>query len=332
MESTRKQLITLLAKNKYRYVSGQSLSEELNISRSAVWKHMNELKKDGFIIEGVPKKGYKVTGLPEKVSDNTIQWGLNTKWLGHHIVHKQTTSSTQHVAHQKVREDGGHGTVIVADKQTKGKGRMNRKWHSSHHQGVWMSIILKPVLAPQLAPQLTLLTATVLADVISASSQLKPQIKWPNDILINEKKVAGILTEMQAEQDQIQYIVIGIGMNVHHDLEVLPSELKNKATSLKIESRSAWNLRKLIQDILVQFEKTYDIYLNQGFPKIKHKWESYGFKIGEPILIKTLNKQWEAIFDGIAEDGALMVKNNDDTIQKVYSAEIEWFETEMEIE
>jgi len=128
MESTRNQLINLLAKSQDKYISGQSLSEELKISRSAVWKHMNELKKDGYIIEGLPRKGYRIIDFPDKMSENTLKWGLDTKWMGQEIIHKNLTSSTQTIAHELARDNAKHGTVIIADEQIKGKGRMNRDW------------------------------------------------------------------------------------------------------------------------------------------------------------------------------------------------------------
>ena len=326
MESTRNQLINLLAKSQDKYISGQSLSEELKISRSAVWKHMNELKKDGYIIEGLPRKGYRIIDFPDKMSENTLKWGLDTKWMGQEIIHKNLTSSTQTIAHELARDNAKHGTVIIADEQIKGKGRMNRDWLSAKNKGIWMSVILKPSIPPHLAPQLTLLTATVLADVIYKSTLMKPQIKWPNDILINGKKVAGILTEMQAEQDQIQYVVIGIGINTLHELHDLPKDLRNKMTSIKLSTDTVLDSNTFLQSLFTIFESTYSEYIDKGFSEIKLKWESYGFKVGKPISIKTLKRSWTAIFHGIATDGALLVKNSDGTIEKLYSAEINWFE------
>src|SRR5690625_662128 len=326
MESTRNQLINLLAKNQDNYISGQSLSEELKISRSAVWKHMNELKKDGYIIEGLPRKGYRIIDFPNKMSENTLKWGLDTKWMGQEIIHKNSTTSTQTIAHELARDNAKHGTVIIADEQIKGKGRMNRDWLSAKNKGIWMSVILKPSIPPHLAPQLTLLTATVLADVIYKSTLMKPQIKWPNDILINGKKVAGILTEMQAEQDQIQYVVIGIGINTLHELHDLPKDLRNKMTSIKLSTDTVLDSNTFLQSLFTIFESTYSEYIDKGFSEIKLKWESYGFKVGKPISIKTLKRSWTAIFHGIATDGALLVKNSDGTIEKLYSAEINWFE------
>ncbi|WP_106497426.1 biotin--[acetyl-CoA-carboxylase] ligase [Lentibacillus sp. Marseille-P4043] len=326
MESTRNKLIKLLASSGDHYISGQLLSEKLAISRAAIWKHMKELEKDGYQIEGKSKKGYRILKFPDKVSENTILWGLGTQWLGKTVIHKEVTTSTQHIAHQLAQENVDHGTVIVADEQTAGKGRMNRKWHSAKQKGIWMSIILRPNILPYLAPQLTLLTATVLADVLTKDTHTNPKIKWPNDILINHNKTAGILTEMQAEQDQIQYVVIGIGINVNQTHDEIPSDIKKKATSLLMETNKEWDTQTLIQNILMTFEKAYDAYIANGFPDVKSKWESYGFKIGETIHIKTMREQWNAVFLGIAEDGALLTKTLDGEMKKLYSAEIDWYE------
>lgn len=326
MQSTRDKLIKLLEQRKSEYVSGQVLSERLNISRSAIWKHMKELEKDGYTIEGKPRKGYRIIASPHKMSENTLRWGLHTEWLGKTIIHKTEVSSTQTLAHEAAQDGAKHGTVIIADEQTRGKGRMNRPWHSLKEKGIWISILLRPNMLPMLAPQLTLLTATVLADVIYEQMEVRPQIKWPNDILIDGKKMAGILTELQAEQDQIQYVIIGIGMNINQTKTDLPKEIQQKATSLRIETGTEWDLTQFTQQLLETFERNYTSYKENGFSEVKHKWESYGFKIGQPISIQTMNRQWKATFSGIADDGALLIKNDDGSVEKLYSAEIDWFE------
>jgi BirA family biotin operon repressor/biotin-[acetyl-CoA-carboxylase] ligase len=325
MESTRNKLISLLAKEKDGFISGQNLSEQLQISRSAIWKHMNELKKDGYQIEAQSNKGYRITGFPEKISENTLKWGLDTVWAGKTIIHKEKVSSTQHIAHDAARKNAAHGTTVIADEQKEGKGRMNRSWQSARDKGIWLSLILRPEIQPQLAPQLTLLTATVLADVLSMHTDTKPMIKWPNDILLNEKKCAGILTELQAEQDQIQYIVIGIGLNVNQSEAEWNGSIRKKATSLKAETGKSWSIKELFQEFLTSFEKAYDAYMEKGFSEVKNKWESYGFRLGEKIKIKTMNKTWEALFSGLADDGALVIKEEDGELITLYSAEIDWF-------
>nr|WP_149474087.1 biotin--[acetyl-CoA-carboxylase] ligase [Oceanobacillus polygoni] len=325
MESTRDQLIQLLAENGDAYISGQALSDSIGISRNAIWKQMKELEKDGYQIEAKPRVGYRITEFPDKLSSNTLKWGLDTAWLGKTILHHPTVDSTQAIGHQAAREGGPHGTIIVADEQTGGRGRMNRSWHSAKGKGMWLSIILRPKILPNHAAQLTLLTATVLADVLDKYDSVKPFIKWPNDILINEKKAAGILTEMQAEQDQIQYILIGIGLNVNQTRDDLHEDIQSKATSLRIESGNELSIKNLIQELLIAFEASFDKYMEQGFLPIKKKWESYGFKIGEEIAIKTFKDYWRAPFHGISEDGALCTETEEGKPISLYSAEIEWF-------
>lgn len=328
MQSTRNQLIQLLEDHGNEYISGQILSEKLNISRSAIWKQMKGLEKAGYEIEGKTNRGYRILSYPNNLSAYTLQWGLNTEWIGQKIVHKETTPSTQIIAHQLAQENADHGTIVIANEQTEGKGRMGRSYYSTNKKGIWMSIILRPPILPYQAPQFTLLTATVLADVIANHIGIRPQIKWPNDILMNGKKLAGILTEMQAEQDIIQYIVIGIGLNVNQNEVHMPNDIKHKATSLRMETNKSWDVLKISQEILRTFEERYTNYIDNGFHSIKNKWESYGYKIGETISIKTLQDNWQATFLGIAEDGALLTRTKQNQIEKIYSAEIDWFKGE----
>ncbi|MFC7320673.1 biotin--[acetyl-CoA-carboxylase] ligase [Halobacillus campisalis] len=325
MESTRNRLIKLLNQED-NYISGQQLSDHLNISRTAVWKHMKELEKDGYEVEAVQRKGYRIIASPDKTSENTIHWGLSTSWIGHQLHHYEEVDSTQDIVHQLAKQGKPHGTVVVADEQIKGKGRMSRPWHSPKGKGIWMSILLRPELSPVQAPQITLLAATVLAKVITSQSQLIPFIKWPNDILINHKKVSGILTEMQAEHDQIQYVAIGIGINLNQSAEEIPVDIRHKASSLRAESKEEWNITSTIQEILKQFESTYDQYAAEGFNYVKEIWETYGYKIGEKVTISTMRRTWEATLVGIEPDGALIARDSEGKREKLYSAEIQWGE------
>lgn len=325
MESTRKELIELLNKE-VGHISGQELSDQLGISRTAVWKHMNELKKDGYEIEAIQRKGYKILASPDKISENTLRWGLGTQWIGHELHHYDQVESTQEVVHQLAKQGKPHGTVVIADEQVKGKGRMSREWDSPKGKGIWMSVLLRPNLPPVQAPQITLLAATVLARMIAERSALVPQIKWPNDLLINHKKVSGILTEMQAEQDTIQYIVLGMGMNVNQEESEIPEDIRYKASSLKVESKKDWNIQQTVQHILRLFEETYERFESEGFASIKKEWEHFGYKIGEEVTISTMKKTWQATLVGIEPDGALRARRKDGEEEKLYSAEIHWGE------
>lgn len=330
VSSTRRQLINLLYEHQNEHISGQYLADQLNISRNAIWKHMNELENSGFTIDARPRVGYQVRNVAKTMNEHTLQWGLKTKWLGQRIIYKQSIPSTQTLAHELAQEGTDHGTVVIAQEQTESVGRMNRPWHSARNKGIWLSMILRPSIPPYLAPQLTLFTATVLADLIAQKTNLQPKIKWPNDLLINEKKVSGILTEMQAEQDQALYVIIGIGLNVNQTNEDLPEGKDYAATSLYKETNKQWHINQLTRDLLHVFEKNYEIYLGEGFKNFKQKWESYGFKIGEKIRIETMNNTWDSLFHGIAEDGALIVDDPNKLGEKkrLYSGEIKWFKTE----
>lgn len=325
MQSTRNKLIHLLATSDDQYISGQILSQKLNITRSAIWKHMKTLEKEGFKIEGKPKLGYRIVQFPDDLNEFSLKKGLDTEWIGKTIIYQDVITSTQHLAHELAQKQADHGTIVVASEQTNGKGRLAREWYSPNGKGIWLSLILRPTIFPYLAPQLTLLTATVLAEVIKSQTDLNPKIKWPNDLLIQDRKVAGILTEMKAEQDQIEYLVIGIGLNVNIEKEDIPISLQSKATSLNIETGKKWEIIPLIQGILQTFEQEYTAYLDKGFIDVKQKWERFGYKIGQNVWITTANDRWQAVFLGIAEDGALLMRTAEHDIQKVYSAEIKWF-------
>lgn len=322
METTRKQLIELLSKDPGKFFSGQELSNQIGISRTAIWKHMNELKKDGYEIEAVSKKGYRIQKYPNKVSRNTIQWGLNTQWLGQEIHHFETVPSTQSIAHTMAQEGVPHGTVVIADEQTSGRGRLNRSWHSSSGNGIWMSVVLRPPIEPFRAPQLTLMTATVLVDIIKKFSSLDPRIKWPNDIMIHGKKIAGILTELQAEQDQIQYVILGIGINVNQT--DFPEELNGIASSLRQESGDKMNRLALIQSFFEKFEKAFQTYIDVGFKEFKNKWEMAGYRLGEVAYIDSGTTQIKGKLVGINENGGLIVLDEELELRTYYSAQIRW--------
>lgn len=321
---TRKKLITLLSNHEGGYISGQRLSEELQISRSAIWKHMKALEKDGFEIEAVSRKGYRIVSAPNEMSSSSIQWGLETEWLGKKVIFEKQTDSTQKIAHMLANEGASHGTVVVADEQLQGRGRLSRPWYSKKGKGIWMSIILRPDMEPYRAPQLTLLTAVATSNMLKQTAKIPVQIKWPNDIYIHDRKLAGILTEMQGEQDRIEYVIIGIGMNINHSHADFPEDVENKATSLKIESEKEWKREPFIQALLKELEQLYALYMKEGFEPIKEMWEQSAYKLGEIITIHTSQHQWVGRLIGLHHDGALIVEDKDKKTHRIYSGEIDW--------
>ncbi|MBU6079494.1 MULTISPECIES: biotin--[acetyl-CoA-carboxylase] ligase [Allobacillus] len=323
MESNRTKLIELLSNHSDTYVSGESLSKQLGISRSAIWKHMNELKKVGYQIEAVRNKGYRITGVPSELSASSLQWGLSTNWLGKNLIHHKSIDSTQFSGHDLAREDAPHGTVIIADHQTKGRGRLKRQWHSEDKHGLWFTVILRPTsLEPKDANQLTLVAAVALVETFRHLG-LDVKIKWPNDVFSRGFKLTGILTEMQAEQDQIEYILLGIGMNINQEREHFPEELRDKVTSLKIETGKANDLAHVFHEVAQRLEEKYDTFIKEGFQPIKREWEQHAYRLNEWLTIKTKDS-FQAKFVGIQHDGALLIEDEYGKQTALYSAEIYW--------
>ncbi|CAM3446914.1 biotin--[acetyl-CoA-carboxylase] ligase [Cytobacillus oceanisediminis] len=319
----RKKLIDAFTNSKEEYLSGQHLADLIGCSRTAVWKHIEELRKEGFELEAVRRKGYRITKTPEKVTPDEIRLGLKTETLGRNIHHEESVDSTQKIAHRLAYEGSPEGTVVIAEEQLSGRGRMDRRWHSPKSTGVWMSVILRPNIPPPKAPQLTLITAVAVVQAIEELTGLTPQIKWPNDILMNGKKVTGILTELQADADRIISIIIGIGINVNQQLNDYPDELKHIATSLSIEKGEKLSRADLIKILLGKLENLYKLYLDKGFYPIKLLWESYAVSIGKSLTARTITGTIYGKALGITDDGVLMIEDSNGKVHHVYSADIE---------
>lgn len=322
MNPIRRDLLNQLLDSRDEYVSGEELSERLQVSRTAIWKHIEELRKEGYQIEAVRRQGYKLISVPTKLISSTIQPYLETVSFGQKLYVYEQVDSTQAIAHKLAREGAPSGTLVIADQQTAGKGRLGRSWFSPPGTGIWMSLILRPDIPLSSTPQLTLLTAVALAQVFKNYSA-GVGIKWPNDLLINGKKVAGILTELNAETDRINYIIIGIGINVNQESDYFPAELESKATSLRIETGQVMPRNKLIIEIIHQWEKLYLLYLEQGFEPVKALWESHAVSLGREIIARTLQGNIKGYAEGITPDGVLLLRDEQGDLHKIYSADIE---------
>nr|WP_251025891.1 biotin--[acetyl-CoA-carboxylase] ligase [Bacillus sp. ISL-47] len=316
-------MIDAFTNSKEEYLSGQHLADLVGCSRTAVWKHIEELRKEGFELEAVRRKGYRITKTPEKVTADEIRLGLKTKKLGRNIHHEESVDSTQKIAHRLAYEGAPEGTVVIAEEQLSGRGRMDRRWHSPKSTGVWMSLILRPNIPPPKAPQLTLIAAVAVVQAIEELTGLTPQIKWPNDILMSGKKVTGILTELQADADRIISIIIGIGINVNQQSDDYPEEIKHIATSLSIEKGEKLSRAELIKIFLGKLENLYTLYLDKGFYPIKLLWESYAVSIGKNLTARTITGSIYGKALGITDDGVLMIEDSTGKVHHVYSADIE---------
>ncbi|AZB44875.1 biotin--[acetyl-CoA-carboxylase] ligase [Bacillus sp. FJAT-42376] len=311
------------AESGQEYVSGQRISDMLGCSRTAVWKHIESLRKEGYEVEAVRRVGYRLKKKPSVLSAAEIQSGLRTSFIGQSIIYEKSVPSTQKIAYVHAGEGADEGTIIIADEQTEGRGRLARVWHSPINTGIWMSCILKPEIPLSRTPQLTLLTAVAIVQAIEETTGIHPSIKWPNDILINGKKAVGILTELQAEADSVHSVIIGMGINVNQDAEDFPEEIRTIATSLKMAEGKEVSRSRLIQSILYNLEQLYTTYLSVGFRPVKLLWESYAISLGREIKARTLQGTICGKALGINDDGVLLVETAEGSIEKIYSADIE---------
>ncbi|UQD52532.1 biotin--[acetyl-CoA-carboxylase] ligase [Bacillus methanolicus] len=319
----RKKLLDAFTHAEGEFLSGQYLADLIGCSRTAVWKHIEDLRKEGFILEAVRRKGYRIVKTPENIIPDEIRLGLKTEFLGRQIHYEESVDSTQKIAHRLAYDGAPEGTVVLAEEQLSGRGRMDRKWYSPKYSGIWMSVILRPNILPTNAPQLTLLTAVAVVQAIEEITALSPQIKWPNDILINGKKVTGILTELQAEADRVKTIIIGIGMNVNQKTDDFPENIRSIATSLSIEKGEYISRPAVIRAVLSNIEKLYLLYLEKGFYPIKLMWESYAVSIGKEIVARTLSGNISGRALGITDEGVLMIEDEIGNVHHVFSADID---------
>lgn len=320
-QSIRDNILTVLIASQSQYLSGEELSRQAGVSRTAIWKHMEELRQEGYEIEARPRHGYRLVYRPDRVAPEEIAPHLNSNKFGKQIRYQYQTESTQLIAHQWAREGAEEGSLVLTEEQTGGKGRLGRNWYSPSHSGIWMSLILRPTIALQNASQLTILASVGVKRGIERVTGLSISIKWPNDILINGKKVCGILTEIRGEQDCIHYAVLGVGVNVNIASSQWPNEICSIATSLSIEYGEKIHRATLIAAILEELEACYQLYSRYGFDIIRREWEESAYMFGETIIAHTPQGNVTGVLEGLDEIGALRLRT-DEGIKKIYSAEV----------
>ncbi len=279
-------LILLLVKNATVVVPGPKIAAEIGVTRFKVFEWIEKLRALGVEIRGVPREGYQLATVPDILAPSLLRAELGDHPIGRNIAHYFRTDSTNAVALQLAAEGAEHGTVVVAEEQTGGKGRLGRTWYSEKSSGIYTSIILRPPLAPVAAPVLTLMAGLAAQKATSSVSGLAVDIRWPNDLMVNGKKVCGILTEMSAELDRLHAVVLGIGINVNHS--VMPAELTNIATSLRIEAHRGISRVQVLVALLRELERHYQLLLANGNRAITERWEAASsFAHGKRVRVVT---------------------------------------------
>ena len=327
-------------------VSGAQLAEELVISRAAVWARMDELRKAGYEIEAGPHFGYRLVNSPDALHADDLLARLHARWgerpreprsgspgrlagllappkiIGRDIRVFEETTSTNDVIEKLARDGVKEGVVVFAESQTKGRGRLGRKWMSPTHKGLWFSILLRPKLSPQETTQLTVASATALRRAIKTVTGLLADIKWPNDLLIGGKKVVGILTEMNAEVDRVRHVILGIGVDVNQSADEFPVELRKIATSLKIEAGVEISRAELATEILRELDADYARICGGKFSQLADEWEAGCATIGKNVSVQMGVRLIRGCAEALDDDGALLVRTEHGHLERIIGGDV----------
>ncbi len=313
----KKEILEIL--NDKEYISGEKIGKKLNVSRTSVWKQINNLKKMGYVIESVKNKGYKIKSRPDIPLELEIKRNLNTEVIGRKIKYFKTLPSTNTYAKKNIEKNLNDGTIIISKVQTKGRGRKNRFW-SSNKGGLWFSIVLYPDISPDRGIFITMSASISIYKAIKEKTGIDSEIKWPNDILINKKKLCGILTEFDAETDKINYAIVGIGINFDNDIK---DSLKNIATSIKRESKKKISRVDFLKSIIENFDFYYSYVKKGEYDKIRKEWLKYSKIIGKKIKVTQNKESLIGIVEKVDKNGFLILNTKKEKI-RILSGDIEY--------
>lgn len=303
------------------FVSGEEIGRQLSISRAAVWKGIRKLRQEGYEIEAVTNRGYRLISPETMYNRQELETGMKTRYMGHPIYFYAETDSTNNRIRQLAVEGATEGTLAVAEVQTMGRGRRGKQWSSPVGSGAWFSLLLRPDIPPAEASVLTLLGGLAVCRALEDISGMQPVIKWPNDILLNGKKLVGILTEMDCEMSQVHFVVLGIGINVN--TKAFPPELEEVATSLFLESGKTFSRKLVVQKTMERLEEYYDIFLAAGgFAPLLDEYRRRCVTLGREVTVLE-EKSFLATALDVTPEGELLVRRSDTGEEMViYSGEV----------
>lgn len=308
----RQSILEFLYRNKGKWVSGEKISRDLGISRTAVWKNINFLRDKGYVIESSSKLGYKFISQGYGFDEYKIKNNLNTKLIGQgSIVIYDETDSTNRQAFNLASQGMEEGSIIIAENQSSGKGRLGRHWVTFPGQGIYFSIILRPPIPPSKASGLTIVAAVALSFTLDEFQITNHEIKWPNDILINGRKAAGILSEIKADPDSIDFIIVGIGINLNIPAELWPDEIKDIASSVTDAAGTEIDRCSFLKVLLSNFEKYYFKFLEDGFSEIIDIWKDRSGIINKKIRATLIDESFTGTVTSVNSEGFLVVSTED---------------------
>lgn len=317
----KEQILRLLKENSDDFLSGEDISDKFGVSRAAIWKHMNTLKEEGYEIESVSRKGYKLIESPDILTYIEVEEYLHTEYIGRNIRYFETIDSTN-IKAKEIAYESEEGTVVISEEQTLGRGRLGRSWVSPKGKGIWMSILLKPKIDPMKVAKITQIGAAAVSLAIQDLG-IESSIKWPNDIVINGKKVCGILTEMSCELNMINYVIMGVGINVNLDSEDFQGEVSKVGTSLKIETGEKINRKELLGLFLNRFEELYIPFVEKNdFSNTLKICREKSILIGKEVKLIRASEERKGKVVGLNDDGELEVDYGNGVVENVLSGEV----------
>jgi len=300
------------------YVSGEELSRELGISRAAVWKHIENLREEGYVIEAFPHLGYKLISIPDRLTEVELKWQLKTNIIARKVYSYKETASTNDIAYDLAGHGEKEGSVVIAESQTAGRGRMGRKWVSPKSKGAYFSVILRPDILPKDVAGITLISALSVAKTIREMTNLAAFIKWPNDVLINNQKICGILTEMNAETDKINFVIIGIGININTKKELLPKG----ATSIMEEHGAEMSRVDVVRGIFKNLDKYYGLFNRGHIVEIIKEYKEFSNFLGTRVQIAYHDSKIEGYAIDVDKDGALILRMDSGLNERVLAGDV----------
>ncbi len=304
-------------------VSGAELSRQLGVSRAAIWARIEDLRQLGYEIEASPHRGYRLLHTPDLLhADDLLSRLGTTQIVGRDIRVFEQTTSTNDVTEKLARDGVKEGVVVFAESQTKGRGRLGRTWTSPLRKGLWFSVLLRPCLRPQETTQLTVAAATALRRAILTETGLRPEIKWPNDLLLRGRKVAGILTELTAEVDRVKHVILGVGVDVNLNASDFPPDLRKLATSLKLERGETVLRGDLAVEILRELDRDYMRVCTGDFASLAEEWEAHCTTLGRQVMIQTGDRRIRGRAESLGEDGALLLRTEHGHLERITGGDV----------
>ncbi|MEA4925531.1 MAG: biotin--[acetyl-CoA-carboxylase] ligase [Syntrophomonadaceae bacterium] len=320
----REAVLTALKEKKGEWISGEGLSESLGVSRTAVWKQVRHLLAEGYAIESSPKKGYRICAPADILSPAEVCPGLATQVLGRRdYIYFREIDSTNNRARLLASQGYPEGTVVVAEMQTAGRGRRGRDWYSPVQQGIYVSVILRPELPLKEISRVSLVTAAAVAQTLESELGLNPRIKWPNDVLVDNKKIAGMLSEAVTDMDGVEYIVVGIGLNINNDIQEFPPDLRTAPTSARALNHRSNSRVKILQGLLRYLEYYYQQLLAGNFAVTLEKAKSLSTVIGREVRLDNGKDFIAGQAVDIDDNGFLLVRDRQGIIHTIMSGEID---------